>query len=65
MTSTMAEPNGTINGAGNQMPLTEYSARPTSKGSTTASTSIPQDFLLPDGHPDVNAPLCVDMPDLT
>ena len=42
-------------GGHNQMPLTEYSASPTKDEavSTTASTSIPSDFLLPDGHPDV------------
>ena len=40
------------NGIHNDMPLTEYSADPTS-GKTTASSSVPAAFLLPDGHPDV------------
>lgn len=41
-------PNGVHNG----MPLTEYSANPTSE-KTAASSSVPDAFLLPDGHPDV------------
>ena len=40
------------NGAHNGMPLTEYSANPTSE-KTAASSSVPAAFLLPDGHPDV------------
>ncbi|KAL8943003.1 MAG: hypothetical protein Q9211_001152 [Gyalolechia sp. 1 TL-2023] len=50
-------PNG-INGAdtihGSGMPLTEYSANPTSLTSekSHASASVPPEFLLPDGFPD-------------
>ena len=40
------------NGAPNGMPLTEYSANPTSE-KTVASSLVPEAFLLPDGHPDV------------
>ena len=49
--STMA-PIPTLNDAPNGMPLTEYSANPTSE-KTAASSSIPEAFLLADGHPDV------------
>lgn len=51
-------PNGTdnfkpIHGSG--MPLTEYSAKPTTSPSdhSHASASVPPEFLLPDGYPDV------------
>ena len=42
-------------GARNGMPLTEYSADPISTPAekTPASALLPDDFLLPDGHPDV------------
>ncbi|KAL8732100.1 MAG: hypothetical protein Q9181_004078 [Wetmoreana brouardii] len=50
-------PNGTdtkepIHGSG--MPLTEYSANPTSSSSekSSASASVPPEFLLPNGYPD-------------
>ena len=42
------------NGVHNGMPLTEYSANPTSE-KTAASSSVPEAFLLPDGHPDVSS----------
>ncbi|KAL8934903.1 MAG: hypothetical protein Q9216_005676 [Gyalolechia sp. 2 TL-2023] len=50
----MAMPNGTEPIQGNGMPLTEYSANPTSVTSekSDASTSVPPEFLLPDGFPD-------------
>ena len=43
------------NGVPNGMPLTEYSANPTQDTpmKTSASNSIPPEYLLPDGHPDV------------
>ena len=41
------------NGVHNGMPLTEYSANPTTE-KTAASSSVPEAFLLPDGHPDVS-----------
>ncbi|KAI4101730.1 MAG: hypothetical protein L6R37_004811 [Teloschistes peruensis] len=39
---------------GNAMPLTEYSANPSSLPSekSDASTAVPPEFLLPDGYPD-------------
>lgn len=56
----LALPNGTksampLHGSG--MPLTEYSANPTSPPSkqSQASSSVPPEFLLPDGYPDVSA----------
>lgn len=48
----MMAPIPTLNGVPNGMPLTEYSANPTSE-KTAASSSVPEAFLLPDGHPDV------------
>ena len=45
-------PTTITNGVHNSMPLTEYSANPTSE-KTAASSSVPEAFLLPDGHPDV------------
>ena len=43
------------NGMHNGMPLTEYSASPTSNSSekSAASPLVPEAFLLADGHPDV------------
>ena len=40
----------------NGMPLTEYTTTPcpSSKLKSTASTQVPEAFLLPDGHPDVH-----------
>ena len=46
-------PIPTSNGVHVGMPLTEYSANPTSE-KTAASSSVPGAFLLPDGHPDVS-----------
>lgn len=45
-------PISMLNGVHNGMPLTEYSANPTSE-KTAASSSVPEAFLLSDGHPDV------------
>lgn len=45
-------PIPTLNGVPNGMPLTEYSANPISE-KTAASSSVPEAFLLSDGHPDV------------
>ena len=44
------------NGVPNGIPLTEYSANPAgdAPGKTLASSSIPPEYLLPNGHPDVN-----------
>ena len=60
-----AIPNGTdtakpLHGSG--MPLTEYSANPSTSPSTksSASASVPPEFLLPDGYPDVST--AVDAP---
>ena len=56
--SAVAVSNGTdtiqpLHGSG--MPLTEYSANPASVHSenSNAAASVPPEFLLPDGHPDV------------
>ena len=45
-------PISMTNGVHNGMPLTEYSANPTPE-KTSASSSVPEAFLLSDGHPDV------------
>lgn len=55
-----ALPNGTKTASpifGSGMPLTEYSANPTSPPpeQSQASSSVPPEFLLPDGYPDVSA----------
>ncbi|KAI4192787.1 MAG: hypothetical protein LQ346_004155 [Caloplaca aetnensis] len=52
-----ALPNGTKTASpifGSGMPLTEYSANPTSPPpeQSQASSSVPPEFLLPDGYPD-------------
>ena len=43
------------NGDPTSLPLTAYSANPSQNDppKTSASTSIPAQYLLPDGHPDV------------
>lgn len=52
-------PNGTYNPKrvhGSGIPLTEYSANPltTPSEQSHASASVPPEFLLPDGYPDVS-----------
>ena len=51
----MAETAAMPNGEHNAMPLTEYSASPLKNeaAKTNASTAIPPEYLLSDGHPDV------------
>ena len=53
--------NGTHNRKSSQtngMPLTEYSANPTSPVDISpASFQVPEHFLLPDGFPDVRSSL--------
>ena len=51
--SPLMAPISLTNGTHNDMPLTEYSANPISE-KTAASSSVPEAFLLPDGHPDVS-----------
>lgn len=52
---TMGNVDGLRLKQGNGMPLTEYSANPSDAPNekSNVSDSIPKEFLLPDGHPDV------------
>jgi len=49
-------PSMVLNGIHSGMPLTEYSAAPTSSPAekNQASSLLPEEDLLPDGHPDVS-----------